>query len=370
MSERNNTIEIDGTSIPISSHVSWNWDTNRENRIVLFLKTAKDEGVEYPCAAFNMQTDYANFESIAFAVWCVRESCEIELGFQRNTTAFKLPNDFVLSDLYDKKIATRTNHYMRFLYRAWKMKTLYSGKFFIAEDNKADVERFGEQYKNALDNGCLQYSAPDGKAGIKEDTGELTENHLEKWFVLNGIRKDYIVNQGPYSNISIRLNDQLPCGIFYGKKSGDCHRNTRILNGGAIDLWGIDDSNQIHIFELKEEKNAKLGMIAELFFYSCVIIDILQIGKGNRKANHRGFFDLWKENVKKDKINAIFLTPGLHSFLAKDNRMENIIELMNERSDKKVEYGYIKFDQNKIKEEGIGELIHKWDNQTEENLYS
>ncbi len=75
-------------------------------------------------------------------------------------------------------------------------------------------------------------------------------------------------------------------------------------------------------------------------------------------------------NVKKDKINAIFLTPGLHSFLAKDNRMENIIELMNERSDKKVEYGYIKFDQNKIKEEGIGELIHKWDNQTEENLYS
>ncbi|WP_022769211.1 hypothetical protein [Butyrivibrio sp. NC2007] len=353
--------------LPYSQANTIEWDKNGTNKVIISLGVAEQNKELYPCATFNMQTDYANFESIAFAVWSVCESCEIELNFQRSTEAFYLPSDFKLSNLYDEEIkrelASRIQHYMRFLYRAWNMQRLYK-KFIISEANKAEVEHFGRQYSEALKRKQLQYVAPMKDADIKK-TKNITENHLEKRFVLDGINRGTVFSsiEGAKTEMDVSPYDQLPCGIFYGESENDCHESTRIFNEGAFDLWGIDrTNNEICIFELKREGNYKLGIISELFFYSCVMGDILEIGKGNRKSNYRGFSFLWEEKNNKDLIQAYFLTPDMHSFLKKDNRIAKVIELMNQRLDRKVKYGYLQFDPRNIDKD---EIVRRWEKQKE-----
>ena len=111
---------------------------------------------------------------------------------------------------------------------------------------------------------------------------------------------------------NIKLYDQFPCGLFYEDKN----EQNRLFNRGAFDLWGVDNEGNICLFELKEEKNHSLGIISELFFYSCLIKDFKS-----------------------------FLAPKLYSFI-KDN-LNAVLEKMNERNDGVI-YDYIKFDQKKI----------------------
>ena len=355
--ENMGTIILDekGTKLDYSTYIECipNPSVGKPQKVRIILGTVKEESS--PCCTYNMQTDYADFESLAFSIWSVCENCEIELEFE----PFKFYKDKLdISNLYrNNEIDSKIQHYMRFLYRAWKMETLYE-RFSVSEEkNKKEVDDFGEQYSNALKEGYLQYSAPDCKAGIKRGKS-VTENHLEKWFALNGYKDEK-------SELDLKLYDQLPCGVFFGKHASDCHKTTRIFNKGAIDLWGINRfTNQICIFELKEKSNMELGIISELFFYSCVIQDILEIGKGQRRSNYRGFQELWNENVNPDIIQAYFLVDSFHSFI--ENHLREVVEAMNKRSDGRVRYNYIKFDQDTIvspDENGfIKKLIGDWKN--------
>ena len=63
-------------------------------------------------------------------------------------------------------------------------------------------------------------------------------------------------------------------------------------------------------------------------------------------------------------IQAYFFVDSFHSFI--ENHLREIIEAMNKRSDGRVKYNYIKFDQDKIvspDEDGfIKKLIGDWKN--------
>jgi hypothetical protein len=66
-----------------------------------------------------------------------------------------------------------------------------------------------------------------------------------------------------------RLCRQFPVGLFNGKVSAA----SRIFPGGksALDLIGVDQNGNVHIFELKKPKNAKVGALSELVFYLAVL---------------------------------------------------------------------------------------------------
>ena len=73
---------------------------------------------------------------------------------------------------------------------------------------------------------------------------------------------------------------------------------------------------------------------------------------------------MWYENVNPDIIQAYFLVDSFHSFI--ENHLREVVEAMNKRSDGRVRYNYIKFDQDTIvspDENGfIKKLISDWKN--------
>jgi hypothetical protein len=66
-----------------------------------------------------------------------------------------------------------------------------------------------------------------------------------------------------------RLCRQFPVGLFLERVSAP----TRIFTGGksAIDLVGVAPGGTFHIFELKKPKNAKVGAVSELVFYTAAL---------------------------------------------------------------------------------------------------
>ena len=171
-----------------------------------------------------------------------------------------------------------------------------------------------------------------------------------------GIREDSIVAQKEFTFQNFDLHDQLPCSVFYKNKE------TRLFSDGYIDLWGADEINKkFCIFELKEAGNTELGIISELFFYSCVFDDIVEIGKDDKGSRFCGVQDIWG---KRDwTINALFLVPSFYKFLEEDNRIDRILGEMNKRMDERVKYGFIKYDQNRIIEDEVSfrkDISEKW----------
>ena len=64
---------------------------------------------------------------------------------------------------------------------------------------------------------------------------------------------------------------QMPVGLFDGPPA----QGGRIFPGGksAIDLVGVDHEGALWLFELKTDRNRKVGALSELFFYSMILRD-------------------------------------------------------------------------------------------------
>ena len=192
---------------------------------------------------------------------------------------------------------------------------------------------------------------PDRDSGVKRgDT--ISENHLEKWFVLHAGEDEFLKIIPEWENKcdNIALYDQFPCGLFYVNKENP----NRLFNHGAFDLWGIDGEGNICLFELKEEKNHSLGIISELFFYSCLIKDFKSIVKNSPMEKKFRGFDKFCE--AKGDIKAYFLAPKLYSFI--EDNMSAVLEKMNERNDG-VTYDYIGFNQDKVVGGNVEAFIEK-----------
>ena len=332
-------LEIHGIELPYSKKID--------------IVEAKDEYEIYiKNTTENMQEDTADFESIIISIWSVDRSKTIKLTFEKYV------------EEHDESARL---HYMRFLYRVMRFRERYKDKGFILDDddNVAEIDRFEKLYKDALENGKLWITKPQTQSGLKgydkdSDTiisKEVTENHLEKWFVFQSQKKQ-LPEQMRKAFGNNRLYDQLPCGMFINEVSS----STRLFNAGYFDLWGVNDRNELCVFELKKENNKKLGIISELFFYAMVMKDMKKASKGKYsriRVNHRGFKS-FVENEKDEVINAFFLVPELHSFLENPERKKEFIKVLNEPNDG-IKFGLITFDPKTIiNDQFFSELVKDW----------
>lgn len=313
-----------------------------------------------PYVMKNMQDDNADFEAIAFCVWSIKPECRITLKFDE----CKWEGKTLIQE------QSEMQHYMRFLYRVNKMLEFNKDRFFIDKSNQKQVTTFKKLYDKAKEDGNLYLTYPDSKSNVSLKTNDKDqparfENMLEKCFVVNARN-----NQSEINHITkcSELFDQFPCGLFLNEKKNI----NRIFNTGYFDLWGVNDNGNFTVFELKKKGNIKLGIISELFFYSCFAIDSIDIAKKNfnntkKKSFYRGLDKFLK--ITSRKVNAYFLVPEFHSFI--DDNKDAILKQMN-RMNNGVTYDAINFDQEIIEKEiekagGTDKFLKKLSNQLKEH---
>lgn len=128
------------------------------------------------------------------------------------------------------------------------------------------------------------------------------------------------------------LNRQLPVGVFYKPVSN----KTKILpkNKSAIDIWGIGKNNELLLFELKADRNNKIGIITELYFYCCVM---QRIRKGQFLYEKYDIPNLSRIS-KTNKIIGYFFAPKLHPLIDKA-----LVDDLNGGTAPDVKFHYLKF---------------------------
>ncbi len=349
---RYNELILQDEKLQYSSRISCTWKVEAKELEIYLGRDAHN----IPYATTNLQTDYSNFESIAFCVWAKYPECKIVLRYEplkwytREDKVFPLDYenyDACLEWIAEEKkkrdlndsIRARMLHYMRFLYRVMKMKELYGKRFEVDTSNDSEVMLFTKEFSKGIKEKLFTITEPMRKGGVK-GISKVSENHLEKWFAhcsATPVMEEKCPEFVRSCSGNIQLYDQFPCGLFVNSKS----EKNRIFNSGAFDLWGLDTENNICLYELKEYRNAHLGIISELFFYSCLMSDFKKIAP-DKGTEYRGFAKFIQAN---DKVRAYFLVPRFHAFVEKN--LSGILQAMNGRGDD-VQYDAIRFKQEDI----------------------
>lgn len=338
---KKHVIEIKDKKLRISENIDFTQD-KEGNKIKL--------KIHIPYA--NMQEDYSNFESIIIWIWSVDRDTKVELDYDEYTgekdheenhnkswDKSSLVQYSYTSESGERKYAEPARlHYMRFLYRVMKFNERYGSNGFSLnnEKYKNEIEKFKKLYDLALEKKEIKITEPNSESDIKDLEKNILENHIEKWFVAESINKNL---QGEIKEVmdNNRLYDQLPCSIFVNEKKS----TNRIFNSGYFDLWGVNNKNELCVFELKRKGNVKLGIISELFFYAMVMKDMKKAGYSEEGAenNYRGFKKFTEANSK--VVNAYFLVPEMHSSL----KEVDFIKILNEPKDG-YKFDIIEFIQN------------------------
>lgn len=188
-------------------------------------------------------------------------------------------------------------HYNRFLYRVIRFRQLF-GWFEIAEINNPESIEFESKLTG------LTINAP-----MSESPGTMNSISAEKRIEHCSYNLDFIRERFDL----LCVNHQLPVGVRRDEE--------RFFSGraSAIDIWGIDQQGKLNIFELKH-KNAKVGIISELLFYSEIMYDLFvsgQIGKPGTYRKIRGAEYLYgNRSGKIDQIKSFFLFDRIHPLVA------------------------------------------------------
>ncbi len=248
----------------------------------------------------NMQDDGAAFEGWAIVIktywyWKKDEQYNIRLAVDCD-----LPNveDVFLNKQYPKDFSL--GHYGRFLYRAYKFREEF--KWFELDDS---IKNAVKQYVSLLKN--VTNHLPDGDAGLNEHK----EIRVEKAF------SDHPEELAKIAGISGKVNRQL--GVWLEAKD-DSKYQFSTDSRSAIDLWNITGST-LNVFELKANKNIKVGIISELFFYTEYCSDfygkdaIFEPRQPEDKLD-RGYSDLYNAKIK--DIDAYFLVDEYHPLVNDD----------------------------------------------------
>ena len=255
--------------------------------------------VEGDAVCNNMQTDGAAFEgwAVCLMAWLSEIISKVELDWG---TPHSLEGN-------------RKLHYHRFLYRVLRFTELYDW-FSVSKDNQLEIYDFK---KNLIG---LQNNSFSDKPGIKgKDKNRLSETVIEYRFaneLSELVKKSFDLDF---------VDRQFPVGVKQGKE--------QFFTGGmsAIDLWGTK-GDKVTIIELKyngtESTNIKVGIISELFMYSCIIRDIINgvisMPDNSPDENEMRFYKQCREK-KYSNIDARMLSDKYHPLL--DNKQ--VIELMN-----------------------------------------
>ena len=227
----------------------------QENSKRLFLNIEEQEGFRGTdkeienATCKNMQTDNAAFEgwAICLKAWLPHIIESVELKWD-------IPHGI---DKNDNKWC----HYRRFLYRVLRFSEQYPW-FSVSNSNMDELERFKRELHDLQNNNFSKIPDPKG------DFDNLSETSVEYMLssALSGnMTKEYDLDF---------IERQFPVGIKKNKK--------KFFTSGlsAIDLWGTKD-NTLTIIELTyipkgvKSKNIKVGIISELFMYSCIMRDLL-----------------------------------------------------------------------------------------------
>lgn len=255
---------------------------NVEN-LVLNVHLSKNTGKNKMACLSNMQENESAFEgwSICLKFHLSEFIDEVSLSW---TDPLNVTN-------------TEQLHYNRFLYRVLRFRQMFSW-FVVSKEHEPELLKFENSIRN------LSVNSPNKDAGIP--TLDIVS---EKTIEYNSRNLDFLK-----SKMSLKIVDhQLPVGVF---KSG---RPFFTGKASGIDIWGIDDADNLNVFELKY-KNKKVGIITELLFYSQVCHDVFltgQIRKPQNVKSLRGAEFLYSSNAPKIQgIKAYFLTDELHPLVA------------------------------------------------------
>lgn len=253
----------------------------------------------------NMQEDKASFEGWALVLKRWGKFDKVTLSWDRPQF---------------EPDSSNAAHYQRFLFRVKHFSVDFKEWFSVSPkclpyltDHRIDdvTDYYLSPPYNERDNNKMQG----------------TESILEHKFSL-GEWKDALKLA---SNADV-LNRQLPVGVFNKPVSN----KTRILpkNKSAIDIWGVSNKNDLLIFELKAERNNKIGIITELYFYCCVM---QRIRKGQFKYEKYHVANL-DRIAKTNKIIGYFFAPALHPLIDKA-----LIDFLNAGTVPDVEFHYLQF---------------------------
>jgi hypothetical protein len=254
------------------------------------------------CAAANMQTDAAAFETWALAT---------KVADARSVT-LRLEGEVSLGD-----------HVRRLHYRAARFAEIFGSWFRVetpmlsplpARPDGAGVQFFlnaEDKTRRATERGPsqreeLDMTAPESQIEVAFAHTDPFSVELKGFFHLESIGR------------------QLPVGVF----SGHIAEATKIFSGkkSAIDLWGLDGKRLV-LFELKNGRNKKLGALTEIFFYSMVMRDV-----------QRGILAFDPKKAKSGKsylaisatrsIDAFILAPVFHPLIEGSNAA--ILDVLND----------------------------------------
>jgi len=223
---------------------------------------------------------------------------------------------------WDKPDLIDNGHYQRFLFR---------------------IKHFSNDFKNwfSIDKDCQLFR---NDLIIKEEEKYLLNIPSKRGDKVSpnaeAILEDRFVNgdlKEPLMKITNAesLYRQLPVGVFENKVS----KSTSIFTGGksAIDIWGFNKKDELLVFELKANKNEKVGIISELYFY----VNVLQMVR-TKELKHSNCL-LENEHLQNipetKKINAYFLAPSIHPLIDQE-----ILSLLNKETHDEINYHYIQID--------------------------
>lgn len=293
-----------------------------------------------PCK--NMQTDSACFESIALILKAKYDYDKIYIGFTEVNWLGIIKN--LLND---------QTHYMRFLYRLWKFEDMMDW-VEIKSSNINVMSKFKKEFKQINKTNNI----PSTIASFNRQKGQ--EHVIENLFV--GKEKTYF-KQLVYLSTGLNMEcifNQLPNGLFDKdiciQNSEKVCNKARIFPTGYFDIWGINEKNELCIFELKkEEKNEKMGIISELFFYALYAKEILlNDGIINKATSQFRGYPYLVQAVTDGcfKVNAYFLvnkSKGQETSMHKDikENKDKIIKLLNLNSIN-ICFQFIEYDYNSL----------------------
>lgn len=255
-------------------------------------------------AGKNMQEDCAAFEGWALVLkrWAKYES--VSLSWDRK--------NYVKTD-------ARYGHYQRFLFRAKNFATDFSSWFSIeprCTPNLTDLL--------IKDKTIYYLNRPSKSRGITIPRGKEGELEFEysfgKW--ANDLKS--------VTNANF-LDRQLPVGVFKDKVSID----TAIFSRGksALDIWGTRGEEELLLFELKADKNNKIGIISELYLYCCIMKRAQ-----NNLFRYEKIVPPLERIMRTKKIEAYFFAPTLHPLID-----YGLIDFINAKIAPEVEFHYLRF---------------------------
>ena len=282
---------------------------NKDDILKLIQKNTDNNHIQFPDKTdFNIDEGTLTINIHADATVAIMQSDEAAFEGWAVCIKSKLPEivhnvklKWTKPDIREKD--NKRLHYNRFLYRALRFSELY-GWFSISESNIPEIKDFQNTLTDLHNN---SFSENPKIKGVNPEKFKLSETIVE-----------YLLANDLASTIKKRFNldfvdRQFPVGVKKGKQ--------QFFTGSmsAIDLWGTK-GDTLTIIELKynggKNKNIKVGIISEIFMYSCITRDIIKglILKADKTPNeHEQHF---YEKCKQYKhIVASMLSDKFHPLL-------------------------------------------------------